>query len=205
MIRHYGEQGLLGLPQHVVPLLLRRYGLNKALPKKIHELLIGYIFVQFVETSQRETSIIGFPAADNWRDFISDDNMTIDFLLENQNKLIKDDDVDLMISSGGLTTRYQISRFVYPSGKNSHYRLSELITKKCRHQQPDANLSLVISLESKRSITEAELQDLLSKVNIPYGNIILISKASSKRGHFTYYMLYPKIFIGKDIQLDLPV
>ncbi|MCK4606991.1 MAG: hypothetical protein KAU35_06825 [candidate division Zixibacteria bacterium] len=200
-----GEDGMLGIPQYLIPVFLHKYDLNKSLPKKVHELLVGYILVQFLGEKQRESAMIGFPAAEGWRKRCPDDPLTLDRLLENHKKLIKDTDVDIRVSSSGLTTKYQITRFVYPTGRTAHRKLAELIAKKCRHQQPDPSLNLLVSVEKTPNISENELRNLVTKTNIPFGGILLIMKASSEKGHFSFCQLYPKLIPGKEVWVPLPV
>ena len=200
-----GEDGLLGIPQHLVPVFLRRFDISKSLPKKVHELLVGYILVQFLEEELRKSAIIGFPAAEGWEEHCSEGPLTLDWLFEHHEKLVKDTDVDIHVCSGGKPTKYQITRFVYPTGRNAHRRLSELIAKKCRHQQPDPSLNLLVSIERTPNISEDELRNLLTKTNIPFGKIILLMKASHALGVFWYCMLHPKLEPGKTIHTELPM
>ena len=200
-----GEDGLLGIPQHLVPVFLRRFDISKSLPKKVHELLVGYILVQFLEEELRESAIIGFPAAEGWEEHCSEGPLTLDWLFEHHEKLVNDTDVDIQVSSGGMTTKYQITRFVYPTGRNAHRSLAQLIAKKCKHQQPDPYLNLLVSIERTPNISEDELRNLLTKTRIPFGGVILLMKASPALGEVQYCMLHPKLVIGKTIRLVLPI
>ncbi len=200
-----GEDGMLGIPQNRILEYLNGFDHNKPLPKKVHELLVGYLLLQFVNKEQRDSAIIGFPAAEGWVKHSSGGSLTLDWLLEHHHELVNDTDVDILISTGGMTTKYQITRFVYPTGRTAYRSLAELIFKKCRHQQPDPLLNLVVSVEKTPNISESELRDLVTKTNIPFGGILLIMKASSERGHFSFCQLYPKPIIGKEIRVPLPV
>ena len=199
-----GEGGMLGLPQHQVLEFLRRFDDSKPLPKKVHQLHIGNLFLQFLNDQQRESSIIGFPAAEGWNTKCSEKALTLDYLLEHQKELISDTDVDIQISSV-VVTKYQITRFVHPSGRSAHRRLAELIAKKCRHQQPDQHLNLLVSIERTPNISEDELRTIVTETDIPFAGIFLIMKASAERGHFSFCQLYPKTIIGKEIRVPLPV
>ena len=203
-IHELGERGMLGISQHLVPLFLREFDLGQPLPKKVHELLIGYIFAQFLEEGLRESAIIGFPAADGWRKLCSESPPTLDWLLEHHHDLVNDSDVDIQVSSGGMKAKLQITRFVYGPDGTTNRRLAELITKKCRHQQPDKYLHLVVSIENTPNITKKEIHDILKKTSVPFHAILLISKASTKPGHFSYAQLYPTPIIGKEILVPIP-
>ena len=163
------------------------------------------MFVQFLEENLRESAIIGFPAAEGWKDHCPEGSLTLDWLLEHHEKLVKDTDVDIQVSSGGMTTKYQITRFVFPQGKKPLRNLAKLIEKKCRFQQPDPSLNLLVSIEKTPNISEDELRHLLKKTAIPFGSIILLMKASTAFGEVKYCMLHPKLVIGKTIRLDLPI
>lgn len=200
-----GEDGMLGIPQHQVLQYLNGFDHNRPLPKKVHELLVGYLLLQFVKEEQRESAIIGFPAREGWEKHCSEGPLTLDWLLEHHQELVNDTDVDIQISSCGLTTKYQITRFVYPAGRTAHRNLAELIAKKCRHQQSDPYLNLVVSVEKTPSISKNELQNLVTKSSIPFASIILIMKASAARGHFSFCQLHPSPIIGKEITVPVPV
>jgi hypothetical protein len=199
-----GEGGMLGISQHLVPLFLRKFDPRQPLPKKVHELLIGYIFAQFLEEGLRESAIIGFPAADGWGKICPEGPLTLDWMLEHHHDLVNDTDVDIQVSSGGMTTKYQITRFVYAPDGTAHRRLAELIMKKCRHQQPDDHLYLVVSIENTPNITREEIHEILDRTSVPFRAIFIIGKASAKVGHFSYAQLYPKPILGKEIQIPLP-
>lgn len=200
-----GENGLLGIPQGLIPTYLNRFDPKKSLPKKVHELLIGYMRVQFFNEELRESAIIGFPVADSWQKYCSVDMPAIEWLMENQQNLIKDTDTDIQVSSAGLTFKYQVTRFVYPQGKEAHRKLSKLIAKKCKMQQEDRTLSLVVSIERTPRLTECEIKNLLTSTKIPFGEITLIMKASEERGHITIWKIYPKVSKGVELKLPLPI
>ncbi len=203
--RSLGEGGMLGMDQPLVPEYLRKYDAREPLPKKVHEHLIGYILVQFFEEKLRESAIIGFSAADGWRDHCSDGPLTLDQLLELENELVCDMDVDIHVSSCGMTARFQVARFAYAPDGIAHRRLAELILKKCRHQQPDKHLHLVVSMENTPNITEEGIVAILGKTSVPFHAIILIGKASQQAGHFSYAQLYPKPILGKEIKIPIGI
>ena len=196
---------MLGIDQHLVPEYLRKYDTAQPLPKKVHELLIGYILVQFLEENLREAAIIGFPAADGWKEHCSEGPLTLDRLLENQQEFVCDTDVDIHVSSCGMTARFQVTRFVYAPDGIAHRRLAELIVKKCRHQQTDKHLHLVVSMENTPNITEEEIAAILGDTSVPFRAIILIGKASPEAGHFSYAQLYPKPILGKEIRIPIDI
>ena len=200
-----GEDGMLGIPQRHVLEFLRRFDHAKPLPKKVHELLIGYILLQFVNEEQRESAVIGFPAAEGWEKHCPEGPLTLDWLFEHHYVLVNDTDVDIQISCGGMTTKYQITRFVHPIDQSAHRKLSHLIEWKCRHEQPDPFLHLLVSIERTPNMSEDELRSLVTKTSIPFAAIILIMKASADRGHFSFCQLYPKPILGKEIRVSLPV
>ncbi len=195
---------MLGLSPHEVLEYLLTFDQSKPLPKKVHELLIGYLFVQFLNDQQRESSTIGFPAAEGWNAKCSEKVLTLDYLLEHQEELISDTDVDIQISSI-VVRKFQITRFVHPGGRSAHRRLAELIAKKCRHQQPDKHLNLLVSIERTPNISEDELRTLLTETNIPFAGIFLIMKASADRGHVSFCRLYPNPIIIKEKRVSLPL
>lgn len=203
--RILGENGLLGIPQQDLLKYLQSFDPKKSLPKKVHELLVGYLLVQFVEEDQRESAIIGFPAAEGWEKRCVGGSLTLDWLLKHHQVLVKDTDADIMVRSSGITIKYQVTRFVYPIGGNALRRLADLIAYKCKHQQPDPHLNLLVSIEKTPHISESELRILLINTSIPYSSIILLMKASREIGEVKYCMLYPKMVIGKTIQVDLPI
>lgn len=200
-----GEDGTLGIDQYLVPEYLRKYDPGQPLPKKVHELLIGYILVQFLEEKLRESAIIGFPAADGWKKHCPEGLPTLDWVLEHHEQFVCDTDVDIHVSSCGMTARFQVTRFVYAPDGIAHRRLAELIVKKCRHQQPDKQLHLVVSMENTPNITEEEIVAILSEISVPFRAIILIGKASSKAGHFSYAQLYPQPILGKEIEIPIDI
>lgn len=199
-----GEDGMLGISQHLIPEFLSRFDTSHSLPKKVHELLIGYIFCQFLEEKLREEAIIGFPAAEGWKRHSTEKPLMLDWLMAHHHELISDTDVDIKISSGGLTTKYQITRYVNAPNGIAHRSLYDLITKKCKNQQPDRHLHLVVSIENTPTITEQELRNIVGRITVPYRAIFLISKASAKPGHFSYVRLYPSPTIGKEIIVPIP-
>ncbi len=200
-----GENGLLGINQSQVPLFLSKFQLDKPLPKRVHELLIGYVLLQFVEKHQKEEAIIGFPAAEDWEHKCQAGRTTLDYIMEHPSGIISDKDVDVMISSAGMITKYQITRFVYPRGRRPDRNLAELIVKKCKQQQTDRSLNLVVSIEQSPHIIIEDFLAHIEGLKVPYGTIVLLQKASNKRGHFRLFQLFPKVIIGKDIQTNLPV
>jgi len=111
------------------------YPINRPLPKKIHELLIGYIFLPFITKKQRDESFIGFPAKNGWENNVPVKGLSISHLLKNPNKFIEDSDADIHISCESLTTKYQITRYVYLHGTRPHYSIGRLIVRKYQRQQ----------------------------------------------------------------------
>ncbi len=203
--RILGENGLLGIPQQDLLKFLLSFDPKKPLPKKVHELLVGYLLVQFLEDDQKESAIIGFPAAEDWGKQCIEVPLTLDWLLEHDELLIDDTDADIMVRSSGITIKYQVTRFVYPVGGNALRRLADLIAYKCKHQQPDPHLNLLVSIERTPHITESELQSLLIHTSIPFNSILLIMKSSRAKGEIKFCSLYPKMVIGKTVHTRLPI
>nr|MBN2277217.1 hypothetical protein [candidate division Zixibacteria bacterium] len=199
------EEGLLGLSQQDILSYLKGFNPNKALPKKVHELLIGYIFVQFLKEDEKEVAIIGFPAAKDWQDNCPQKEITIDWLIKYGKKLISDKDVDIKINVKNWMANFQVVRYVFRAGKKPCRELAQLIKYKCGKYKKTPNLNLIVSIECKPRITVDEIKNLLTTSNIPFEGIFLIMKASSERGHFTYSQLYPKQIIGKEIRIRLPI
>ncbi|MHC4641803.1 MAG: hypothetical protein ACYS32_09180 [Planctomycetota bacterium] len=173
--------------------------------KKFHELVVGWIFAQFLEPNLRKTAQIWFPPKIGWEDHLIGTEITIDWILDNQDRLFDDSEVDICVGTPELFVKIQVARFFCPLGKNPQRRIAELIINKCQKYRPDPKLHLIVSIERKPNINEKELINLLTKIKIPFCGIILINKASPKRGHFSYCMLYPKPTIGKELMIPIPV
>jgi hypothetical protein len=198
-----GKRGMLGIPQHLLPIFFGKFDLKRPLPNKVHELLIGYILVQFLKEDQKQSAIIGFPVTEGWEKRCGISQITLEWLLEHCHQIVDDADVDIQIFSCGLTTKYQITRFVYPHGQRPIRRLAELIKKKC--QQPtDSSLNLLISVERTPEISRSELQNLVTSKNIPIIHLLL-RRASNKLGHFSIIQIYPKLVVGKEVKIQIPV
>lgn len=161
--------------------------------------------LQFVVGGQKDNAIIGYPAKSEWSKVKPDGNLTLDYLLKHSDNFIEDSDVDIHISCEGALTKYQITRFVHPNNRKPDYSLGELIARKCRRQQPDRRLYLVVSIEKNPSLEMDEFMSQLNGLVVPYGRIILIQKASGIRGHFRIFQLYPKIIFGKSVYTNLPM
>lgn len=193
------------MPQRLVRETLLRYDPGQQLPKKIHELLVGYLFVQFFGDGQRKSATIGFPAAQDWQQHCPKGDLSLDLLLEHPTDFVRDGDADIHISAGGFRRKFQVTRFVYPRGQEPHRRLAELIEVNCLTSQNDRSLDLLVSIEKTPNISVDELCRLCRKTAIPFGAIYLIGKASSEQGHVYYRRLYPKPIVGKETRVSLPI
>lgn len=169
--------------------------------KKMHELVVGWLFAQFFTEEEKDDLYIGFPLKPDWEKN-SGGQISLNMILEQSDYLIEDRDVDIYVGKDETWQKCQVTRFFNPEVAKKKRRLADLIAKKCLKASPDPSVALVISVESKPNITVDELKAL---PKIPFGQIFLIMKASSKRGHFTFRQLHPKPVIGNDKQVQLPV
>ena len=169
--------------------------------KKMHELVVGWLFAQFFNEAEKDDLYIGFPLKPDWEK-TSGGQVFLDVMLKRSDFLMEDRDVDIYVGRDETWQKCQVTRFLNPEISKKKRRLADLIAQKCQKASPDPSVALVISVESKPNITLDELENL---PKIPFGQIFLIMKASQKRGHFNFCQLYPKPFIGSDRMISLPV
>jgi hypothetical protein len=175
--------------------------------KKFHELIIGWIIVQFLNMPQCRSALIGLPAKEELIQRLSSTPISLDFMLSNYNNLTKDSETDIYIyiKEQNIYTKWQICRYTFKEGKSPKRSLADLIAKKCNMYQLDSELNLAVSIEKTPKITKRELKNMITNTRIPFGTILLIIKASEERGHFTCIQLYPKLVMSKKIKIPLLV
>ena len=173
--------------------------------KKWHELVVGYLLCQFFSEGEKPLMFVGFPLIHGWQSLCPTGALKVATVIETHQKLLEDRDVDIYVGFERIWQKCQITRLVNHPRSQSKVSLAELIAKKCSRSQPDPKCMLVVSIESQPHITEGELKSLYVNAKVPFGRIVLISKASRERGHFSFCQLYPKPIIGKEIRVPLLV
>ena len=172
---------------------------------KMHELVVGYLLSQFFSPEELPLMQAGIPLKQGAGDWLAETALSVESIISRGSRLVEDDDIDVFVGYGKNWQGCQITRFVNPRGAKTKKTLASLIEKKCERTCIDPSSILVVSVEDQPHITEKELHRIIGEIDVPFGRILLIMKASEARGHFSYCQVYPGAKLGKEIRVPLTV
>lgn len=172
--------------------------------KKFMELFAGYIVACMLYEETGQNLMVGFPLKTITKHTQPISGPSLQELIDDTS-IIDDSDVDICISNKQNLYRCQITRVVPPGDRNWPTRDFLDVLKKKLRVQSDDKLTLIINIEDSISINEDQLNDFLSKNEIPYGAIFVVGKSANNTGIFRCWRIHPDISASEEFDIRVPL